>query len=288
MSGDEPELLGVDDRSGNFFIALSGLQITGEGQQCLVELGSAGQPVGHAGGCLIEHEQIQGSADLFVVSLLGFLHPGEMGLELGLIREGVDIDALERIALLVAAPVGTGDRLDFESGGEQFSGIAHVRSAAQVDIVIARIVQGEQFVFRQILNQFGLELLILEQFKRFGTADFHAAPVFLALEDFLHLGFDFREIFGCHRARQNEVIVQTVCDLRADGILHVLFAEHLNDGLGQNMGQGMTVHLQEFFSFHSESILLMIVFQVFRERHKKKHFPCRDECLNIRGSTLLA
>ncbi len=119
-------------------------------------------------------------------------------------------NTLERIALFISAPVGTGYRLDFEGGGEQFSRIAHVRSAAEVDIILARVVQGKQFVFRQVLNEFGLELLVLEQLKGFSTADFSTAPVFLALEDFLHLSFDFREIFGCHRARQNEVVIQTV------------------------------------------------------------------------------
>ena len=132
-----------------------------------------------------------------------------------------------------------------------------MRSAAQIDIVIARVVDSDGLVLGEILNDLDLELLVLEHCQRVGLGDLLAAPVFLALEDFLHLGLDLREILGGHGAGKDKVIIEAVGDLRADGVLYVVLAEQFDDGLGKHMRQGMAVDLQEFFSFHGELLRLL-------------------------------
>ena len=129
-----------------------------------------------------------------------------------------------------------------------------MRSAAQVDIVIPGIVNSDLFVFRKVLNQLGLELLILEELKRLRSADLPAGPVFLPLQDLMHLVLDRCEIRLGDRlsCRKHKVIVRAILDLRSDRILNV-FPVDLNHSLRQHMGKGVAVYRKILFLIHNRT-----------------------------------
>ena len=84
-----------------------------------------------AGGDFLDMEQIHFLADLAMVALLGFLHPGQIGIQFLLVAPGRAIDALQLRILGVAAPIGATDLGQLE-GITDLSGGAKVRAAAQV------------------------------------------------------------------------------------------------------------------------------------------------------------
>ncbi len=243
VAGDQPELAVVDDRGGDLLIAVSVVDVAPEADQSPVELPSSGQPVGHAGSCLVEHEQIQFGTQLLVVSFHGFADHVQMSLELVLVREYIDIDPLQRVSVLVASPVCAGVGLDLKGGLEQVFGIVHVRASAQVHEVFACIVNGDQLVVWQIVDQLCLEFLVSEHFQGLGSGDFFPCPVFLSLQDLPHLVLDGRVVLLGDGPGKHKIIIHAVCDLGTDGILDISLAEDLDDGLGQDMGHGMPVDL---------------------------------------------
>ena len=132
-----------------------------------------------------------------------------------------------------------------------------MRPTAQVDKVIARAVRRQNLVVGQILDELDLELLILEKFERIPLGNLLALPIFLALQDFLHLLFDGLEIVVRRCARQQEVVVEAVGNLRSDGVLRLL-TENFDDGLCKHMCQRVAVDVQELFFIHDVSPLLDI------------------------------
>ena len=132
-----------------------------------------------------------------------------------------------------------------------------MRPAAQVDEVIARAVRRQNLVVGQILDELDLELLILEKFERRLLGNLLALPIFLALQDFLHLLLDGLEVVVRRWARQQEVVVEAVGNLRPDGVL-CLFAENFDDSLCKHMRQRVAVDVQELFFIHDVSPLLDI------------------------------
>ena len=132
-----------------------------------------------------------------------------------------------------------------------------MRPTAEVDEVIARAVCREDLVVGQILDEFDLELLIAEERERVFLGNLLALPIFLALQDFLHLLFDGLEVVVRRWARQQEVVVEAVGNLRPDGVL-CLFAENFDDSLCKHMRQRVAVDVQELFFIHDVSPLLDI------------------------------
>ena len=255
VAARDPETFVVDDGRGDLLVAVRLVDAAPELQQRVEELPAARQPVGHAGCRFVEHEEVELRPDLLVVALLRVLDEGEMRLELLLRRESVGVDARELVALLVAAPVGAGHGAELPGGRQQRGGVLDVRAAAEIDEVPARAVDRQDLVVGQVLDELDLELLIVEERERVLLGNLLARPIFLALQDLLHLLLDRLEVVVRRRTRQQEVVVEAVGDLRPDGILRFL-AENLDDGLCEHMRQRMAVDVQELFFIHDVSPLL--------------------------------
>ena len=241
VAGDQPELPVVDDRRGDLIVTVARMNRSPVGDQGLVDLPAVRQPVGHARCGLVEHEEVELRSQLLVVALLGLADEVEMSLELGLIRKCIHINSLQGITLLVASPVSAGCGFDLECGGHELLGVGDVRAAAEIHEVVAGPVDRDLLIFRQILDELRLELLVLEELQRLGTGQLLAGPVFLPLDNLMHLVLDDLVVILGDRARKHEIVVKTVRDLRADGVLHIFLAEDLDHCLCQHMGQRMSV-----------------------------------------------
>ena len=242
VTGDQPELAVVDDRSGDLIVAVAGMNRSPVSDQGLVDLPAVRQPVGHARRGLVEHEEVELRSQLLVVALLRLANEVKVGLELGLIRKSIHINSLKRITLLVASPVSAGRGFDLERRGHQLLRVGNVRAPAEVHEIIARPVDGQLLILRQVLDELGLELLAGKKLQRLRAGQFLAGPVLFPLDDLMHLVLDDLVIILCDGARKHEIIVKSVRDLRADGVLHVLLAEDLDYGLCQHMSQRMSVN----------------------------------------------
>ncbi len=242
MTGGCPDLLVVDHRCRNLVVAVLLMNASPELQQGIEELPASGHPVGHARCCLMEHEEIQLRSQLLVITLLGLLQQLQELLQLCLVREGIDVDSLQLVLLLVSSPVGTGYGTDLEGHVHELLGILHMGSAAKIHIVITGIVNSDGLVRRHFLDQLCLELLSLEKLQCFLSGNLLAGPGLSSLDDLPHLVLDGLEIILAHGSRQHKIIVQSVLDLGSDGILY-LRTEQLNHGLRQNMRHGMAVYL---------------------------------------------
>ena len=225
------------------------LDISGVLHQCLIELPAAGQPVRHSLCGLVEHEELQLRAQFLVVALHSFLDHLQVILELVFVRESIQIHSLHLVSVLIASPVSAGNGLDLECDIHEELGVVDVGSAAQIYEILTGIIHGDLLIFGQILDQFRLELLILEDVECFRLVDLFDCPCLSSLYDLTHLVLDGLEICFGNGGRKDEVIIAAVRDLRSDRILHFL-AIDLNYCLRQNMSQRMAVHFQELFFFH--------------------------------------
>ena len=177
-----------------------------------------------------------------MVTLLGFLQKLQELLQLCLVRECINIDSLQLVLLLVSSPVRTGYGTDLEGHIHKLLGILHMRSAAKVHVILTGVVNRDGFVRRHFLDQLCLELLSLEELQGLFLRNLLTCPGLSPLDDLTHLVLDALEIILAHGSRQHEIIVQSVFDLRSDGILNLL-AEQLDDGLRQNMRHRMAIYL---------------------------------------------
>jgi hypothetical protein len=125
-----------------------------------VPLGSQrGRPGTHL---VAEGEEVQLLAQLAVVALLRLLQQDEVLLQFLLLGEGDGIQSGELLALLVAAPVGTGHA--HHLGGLDEGGVGDVRSAAQVgetalavegDLAVVEAFDQFELVFVALLGEVG-------------------------------------------------------------------------------------------------------------------------------------
>ena len=102
-------------------------------------------PYGQATAQLVwKAEQVEFGSQLAVIALLGFHEAVQMLGERGLALPRRAIDALQHRALLVAAPVRSGDLHQLES--LEPAGRGHVRPAAQIDELGSVAVDADRLV----------------------------------------------------------------------------------------------------------------------------------------------
>ncbi len=172
-------------------------------------------------------------------------------LELFLVRECIGIDAGHLVSVLVASPVCTGDGTELKCDRKKFCRIIYVRADAQIHVVIARVINRDFLIFRKVLDELGLEALILEDGKRLFARNLFTGPCFLSLQNLTHLVFDGFEIRLLNRLslRENEIIIESVFNLGPDRILRV-FTVQLENRFRENVRHGVTVNLEKLFLFH--------------------------------------
>jgi hypothetical protein len=178
-------------------------------------------------------------AQLAVVALFGLFQTLQMGVQILLGRPGGAVDALQLLALGIAAPIGAGQLGQFE-GLADMAGRGEVRAPAQVDPV-ALLVQSDGLVLGQVADQLGLELLA----PRLEEDDGLVAVPDLAFElrasrstIWRHLLFDRGEVVGREGLVAVEVVIEAVLDGRADRDLGA--GEQGLDRLGQDVGRVVT------------------------------------------------
>ena len=190
-------------------------------------------------GEFLDAEEVELLAQLAVVALLGLFHLFEIGFQILRREEGGAVDALQLLVVLVALPVGAGDREQLER--LDLRGAWQVRAAAEIDEVGPQRVLAEYFaglLFDQLALHPGLGVLL--EALRFGGEDAFVGE--RARLDLPHFLLDFFEVVRGERSGAVEIVVEAVLDGRADAELG--FGIEFEHGGGQQVRGGVAVDLE--------------------------------------------
>ena len=235
-----PEILVEHDRRRDLDIAGLLMDLAPVVDELVFEHHAVGQEEREARALVHEREQAELLAELAVVALLGLFDAGQIRIELLLLREAGAVNALEHLAVAVAAPVGAGDARELDGIALDATGGVQMRTGAEVD-EFALTVEGDDGILRQVVDELDLVRLIalLHELQRFGARELKALETQLFLADLAHLGLELFEHLGRERLGAVKIVIETVLDGRADGQLH-LGVQALH-GLGENVAGGVTV-----------------------------------------------
>ena len=115
VAGNLVELLADDVRRHDRLVAAFAQTLADEIFDDAADDRALGMPEDQAGaGVLFDRIEVELGAEFTVVALERFFDLGEVRVELGAVVPGGAVDALQHRAVLVAAPVGTGDARELQ------------------------------------------------------------------------------------------------------------------------------------------------------------------------------
>ena len=196
VAGAVPELLVEHLRGRDLLVAALAQLLLDLGLDQAQQGRPVGQPERHPGRLLAQHEEAELGAEAAVVARLRLLDPLQVGLEVLLREEGGAVDPGQHLAVLVAAPVGAGDRVELDRLDPPGRGA--VRAAAEVlEGAVAVERDGlDAFVRDQVLDQLDLVVLVLglEDLDRLGDRDVAAGELLVGGDVGAHRLLDRLEV----------------------------------------------------------------------------------------------
>ena len=173
-------------------------------------------PENHARRFFLQMEEIKLFADATVVAFFCFCLLLQVGIQRFLVSEGNAVDALQRFAARVAAPVGAGKFGQFER--LDVPHMRHVRPAAHVEVFLMVIEADFLDAVVEVVNQAEFEIFVavVERLARVR----HRRPFLFnrvtGRRQFLHARFQFLQIFRGEAVFAVDVIVEAVFNHRPD------------------------------------------------------------------------
>ena len=215
VTGSVPKLSVQNDGCGNFHIACFFVDFSPVVQQCVFQHHALRQEEGETGAFIQQCEQLQLLAQFSVVTLLCFLHHCQICVQLGCLGVSSPVNSGKHFVLFGASPVSPCNRGQLDC---LHCLCAHqVRACAQV-CEVSLLVEGDNCILRQILNQ----LYLVGFFSFFHIFDCLCSGQFKSFNrnvlfcDFLHFNFQCFQFFLCEGLFSVEVIIEAVCNGRAD------------------------------------------------------------------------
>ena len=158
----------------------------------------------------------------------------------------------------------------------KMAGGRHMRAAAEIDKT-ALPVKGHRLIGRNGINQFNLERLVvfLIERHRLITAPDLTRDGFLAVDNFMHAGFNRRKVIGGKRRFTIEIIIEAVFDGRADR--HLRFGIEFEHSLGHDMRRIMAQQGKRIFIARGDNRQISIFgnFEI-KIDHRRAH--ARRQC----------
>ena len=200
-----------------------------------------GVPEHGTGRVLVDVEQVQLTAELAVVALLGFFQHREVLLQLILARPSRAIHALQHFVAVVTAPVRARHLHQLEE--LQLASARNVWAAAKV-FKLPFTVQTHVFIAGNAGNDFSLVVFTqaLEISHSFIARQHPAHHRLVLRRQLSHLLLDGCQIFRCKGALVRKVVIKPVFDHWPDGDLRI--RKQLLDGISQQVGCGVANDFQ--------------------------------------------
>src|SRR5256885_1718816 len=220
VPGDLPETLVVHERGLYLLVAVRQAEVAHGVRENVDQLRPLVGPEHRAGREVMEVEEVELLPQAAVVALARLLLLLEPGVQLLLVEEGGPVDALQLRIAVIAAPVRAGDveQLDYAD----LAGRRRMRAQAEVDPV-AMAVEGEglRALVEDVLDDLDLELLaeLAEELQRLLARDLLAHEGEVLAQLLVGSLLDALEIVGSERFLAEEVVIETLLGVRADGDL---------------------------------------------------------------------
>src|SRR5579871_6239237 len=164
-------------------------------------------PENQAGaGKFLNGEKIELLAQHAMVAFLGFFQAVQVGIEVFLRKERSSVDALELGIFFVAQPVSSGNVEQLER--LNFSSRRNMRPAAEIE-KFAGFINGNLFIgLGELLDEMALHevAVVLEFGESFLARTKFTRVRNVLLDEFLHFGFDFLQVFGRKRSGTIEIV----------------------------------------------------------------------------------
>ena len=237
VAARDPDARVVDQRRLHLGVAAPQVLAAAEILELVPEHHPLRVPERRAGRLLGEVEEVELAAEPAVVARLRLLEPLEVGVEIGLRVEGGAVDPGQLRVLLVAAPVGAGERGQLDRLDRLR--VLQVRAAAEVGELALR-VEGDVALGR--VDELDLVALALglEAPLRLLGRDLLALPAAALLQLALDLRLDLLEVLLADRLGELEVVVEAVLDRRPDRDLDARIEPA--DGLGEQVRGRVAQH----------------------------------------------
>ena len=183
-----------------------------------------------------------------MVPFLGLLDPGQVLIQLVLLREGHAVNSLESLAAGVAPPIGGVAGGELDGVALDAAGGIHVGASAEIH-ELALFIEGDDRVLGQVVDELHLVglALLLHVGDGLLTGQLKTLQLQLLLADFPHFHLKLLHLGLGKGLGGVEVVIEAVVDAGADGQLN-LRVEALH-GLGQHVGAGVPVGLAVDFVF---------------------------------------
>ncbi len=209
------------------------------------------EPAAHL---LTYHEQVQVLADLAVVALSGLLQPPQVLVELSLRWPRRRVQPLQLRPVLISAPVRCGQAQELNRSDP--ARVLNMRPSAEVREGSHR-VDGDSFVLRQQVDRLYLVRLVREHLQRPLPRDLLADERLPGLDKPPHALLDLREVLGCERAWELEVVVEAVLYRRTVRELRVW--EHLQHRRGHDMRRRVPHRVQWREHLHVAAVVHLVL-----------------------------
>ena len=234
VAGSLPQAAVHNARRCNFDIAVVFLAFAHIFDQLTVDFVAFVMPENRTRGIFrFKMEQIHFFAELAVIAFFGFFQHFQISFQIFFVGPGRCINALQHLFAGIAAPISAGNFHQFECIAD-FSGRRNMGTAAKIGKVTLS-VKGNNFIFRQILNNFGLIMFshIFEELDGFVTRHNNSFDLFVTFNDFVHFLFDFGKILRRKRFFAGKIVIKAVFNSGAYGNLNVF--PQFFDGFGHHM-----------------------------------------------------
>ncbi len=173
-------------------------------------------PEDHTGCFFLHVVEIQLLTNLAMVTLCRLFQTLQIGCQLLFVCPCGAIDALQHLVAAVAAPVGTGDLLQFKVMAEPH--VRHVRTAAHVDIFFMNI-EARLIVVADVFIKNGGFVDFAARRKDvtgFLPADLFLHHIVVGLSQLMHAFFQQVDIFLGQRTIDVDIIIEAVINDRAN------------------------------------------------------------------------
>mmetsp|Transcript_6588 Transcript_6588/g.15853 ORF Transcript_6588/g.15853 Transcript_6588/m.15853 type:complete len:566 (+) Transcript_6588:515-2212(+) len=265
VPADLPEVKVVHVGRHDLVVLVLPVLLLDQRHEAVVDAGAVGLEEARAGGQRVEEEEVVLLPEEAVVALLCLGDAVLVVLQLLVVREGDGVHALERVLGGVCPPEGAG------AGGQrhrpQDGGVRDVRAAAEVDHR-PNAVHRDGRVRREALDDFDLELVLLEHGKRLVPRDHDALEALLLLDGVLDpLLHAAKVCVAERRVAHAAVVVEAFLDGRADGEVH---PELELEGLAEDVRRGVPKRLFPVRVIKAEQLQRTVPFK------RPSHVPRRS------------
>ena len=195
-----------------------------------------------------------------MVTLFSLLQHVQVLLEFLGLFPGCAVDAREHLVVLIAAPVGPGDRHQFDGSRVDLLRVFHMRSPAQIHerivfvdrdfgLHIQRLSVLVQAALFQPIDQFQLVGLFLEDFAGFFRRQYFFLETVVSSNDLSHTFFELGQVVLRDGLGQIEIVVEPVFHGRSDRVLGLreLFQNGLRHDVRRRVANFIEVRLLVFF-----------------------------------------